>query len=281
MSAARTQGRAASCTSTKASSATSAGNASQARQHRIAALGAAGGGRAPACPAEPRCPATTHRRRARITTSPAIRGCAASRSSVCSISGRPASGRYCLGRSPPTRVPRPAAGTTHHTAADHGWPSLTAAAAPAARRRGRRRLFDHLVERLARLDQAQLGARARLHRLLAALEVSHVRGQRLVALLQALVVLGLLLRPPRARYPPRACRRCRSTASSAERSADAIRISATQRSMAAVPDSARQAGRGWGTHGGPHSGRPRPAAPRSAAAGCTWPRDRCGTASRS
>src|SRR6185312_17399688 len=90
---------------------------------------------------------------------------------------------------------RPAPRTTRPCSFDNATGS---AAGPGRRRQGQRAagprgLVVDLVEGLARLDQAQLGARTRLDRLVAVLEVGHVGGQRLVALLQARVLVGLLL----------------------------------------------------------------------------------------
>src|SRR5690606_15599722 len=117
---------------------------------------------------------------------PATRSQAARRSSVRTSSGRAPRSTYCFGRSPPKRAPRPAAGTTHHRRS----PAAIALLA-VLRRRGS--LVDDLVERLARLQQADLGARALLDRLLAVLEVLDLGRQRVVARLQLRVLRLLLL----------------------------------------------------------------------------------------
>src|SRR3954464_12851844 len=106
---------------------------------------------------------------------PAISAHAASRSSVCSIIGLPASGRYCLGMSAPKRRPAPAAGTMHQR--------RSVAAIVVRLRRGLGRLHA-LVERLAWLQQPELGARALLDGLVAVLEIVDLGLQRLVARLQ-------------------------------------------------------------------------------------------------
>jgi hypothetical protein len=85
--------------------------------------------------------------------------------------------------SPPKRRPLPAAGTSAQ---------LTAASGA-----GAARLFDHAIERLARLDHAQLAARALLDRGLAGLEVSTSAASAALRFLQLRVLL--LLRPRRWR----------------------------------------------------------------------------------
>src|SRR5882724_9372128 len=129
-----------------------------------------------------------HRRSpaASTTINPAMRGCAARRSSVCSSNGLLPIGRYCFGISPPTRLLRPAAGTTHHSTDSVVIVGLLVA--------GLR--FDDLIENLAGLDQAKFGTRAFLDCILAGFQILHFRGECFVALLQLLVLELLLGQPP-------------------------------------------------------------------------------------
>jgi len=99
---------------------------------------------------------------------------------VCSRSGLPASGKYCLGIALPKRVPRPAAGTTHQ--------SLVLAIVLGLRVR----ILDNLIEHFVLLDQTELGARALLDCFLALAQILDVRSEHVVALFE-LRVLGLLL----------------------------------------------------------------------------------------
>src|SRR5689334_1058983 len=100
-----------------------------------------------------------------------MRGCAERRSSVCNSSGLPAIDRYCFGTSLPKRAPRPAAGTTHHSASLAIIPLLAS------------RWLNDLVEHLAGLDQAKFRTRTLLDRVAAGLQILHFGRECLVALL--------------------------------------------------------------------------------------------------
>ena len=123
MSPARRFGRAASCTSSKASSATPSGKARSAASTESA--------RSPppmqvrtGLPCSDVQPGQCGSPSASATTAPAMRGWASSASSAWPINGFPAACKYCLGTSPPNRRPRPAAGTSAQLMASHRprWP---------------------------------------------------------------------------------------------------------------------------------------------------------------
>ena len=110
-----TNGRAPSCTSTTAQSAP---ERAKPGRHRVAALAPAGHDRqrvAHRAAAQKRGRALAPPRAARTTTTWATSGWLAKGRSARSSIGTPAIGRYCLGSSPPIRVPRPAATTTTPT----------------------------------------------------------------------------------------------------------------------------------------------------------------------
>src|SRR5690606_10964777 len=213
---------------------------------------------------------------ASATTTPATRGWSSTASNACCTSGFRARARYCLGVPPPKRDPLPAAGTTAQTA---GCAPVTAG--PRGSFDGLRCLrcpaLDDPVKGLAGADHAQLAPRTLLHRRLAGLQVLDLGGQGVVALLQPGVLpplrLDLLLQ-----------RVHRGTAAFAR--PEAVLQGRQQGNQQQYQDPGPAHGRGLSgaarrTRRGRRTSPRRPAAPRCAATGCTWPPGRCGTASRS
>src|SRR5581483_1369656 len=269
MSAARTQGRAASCTSTKSSGATSVrkvykpASTESARSSPPSAISTS-------LPPISAWPGQCGSLRASTTTIPPMRGCAASRSSVSSSIGVPAMLRYCLGSSPPKRAPRPAAGTTHQRA-----PSVLVTGILLV---GRRRL-DDLVERLARLDEAELRTRALFDRFAAVLQVFDLRRERLVALAQA-PVLFLLFGEAPLESPHIAHAALPRPEFDLEREQQHEQDQRGVAKHGASSLSPRAPAR-WGTRRARRISPRCRALPRCAAVGCTWRRGRCGTANPS
>src|SRR5689334_4009285 len=119
---------------------------------------------------------------ASTTIRPAISAHAASRSRVRSSIGLPSIRKYCLGTPAPKRRPLPAAGTMHQRRS----------VAAIVRGLGRVGRFDDLIERLARLQEAELRTRAFFDGFVTVLEIVDFGGQGLVARLQ-FGVLGFLI----------------------------------------------------------------------------------------